>query len=346
MSEIRILVTGVGSIISDSVLKCFKEVKKRKIYIVGVDIKEKVACDNIDKFYQYKKPTDDDYIDTLLSICKQEKIQFLIPLVDLELSLLAKNKEMFLENNIIICVNNEEIIKKVQNKYELYKYLEKNNIGVPTTIEFSNKEEFIKACKTLNYPKDIVCYKPFFSSGSRGFKIIDNNLDWRKYLFQEKPDSRSIAYETVLYGLDKCRDIPPMMLMEFLSGDMFNINVLANKGKVIKIAISNVVEQNLGNATKSKIVNNKEIEEYVKKVTKLLNFTGNVGFQVAYSKDKIVKLIEINPRIQGSIYLACAAGINFPYLELKMYLNEELPKIKKIKEIVLERKFKDYIIED
>ena len=47
------------------------------------------------------------------------------------------------------------------------------------------------------------------------------------------------------------------------------------------------------------------------------------------SHNRIPKVIEINPRMGGSISLSVAAGVNLPYYSVKLALNEKLP-IKKI----------------
>ena len=73
MRDLRIIVTGVGSIVGSSIVKNYKVIKERKIYVVGVDIKNSVSNKYLDKYYQYKKPADNNYIKTLLDICQKEK---------------------------------------------------------------------------------------------------------------------------------------------------------------------------------------------------------------------------------------------------------------------------------
>ena len=63
MNDIRILVTGVGAFVAPSIIKNYTVIEERNIYVVGVDIKPIVSNKYIDKYYQYKKPTDKDYIE-------------------------------------------------------------------------------------------------------------------------------------------------------------------------------------------------------------------------------------------------------------------------------------------
>ena len=346
MNNLRILVTGCGAIVAPSIIKNYKEVKERNIYVVGVDIKKNVSNKYIDKFYQYKKASDEEYIPTLIKICKKEKINFIIPLVDDELLILAKNKERLREENIIVCINDSNKIELVQDKYKLYNFLKENNIDVPNNYKFETIKELENSCKLLGYPKNTLCYKPIISSGSRGFRIIKNNIDYENYLFNNKPNSKYIDYEFLIKSMKKCKNIPQMILMEYIEGDLYNVNVLANKGQTLYSVAGKVLDFEIGNTLKCKIENNKEVIEYCKKITKLLELDGNIGFEVAYDKNKVLKLIEINIRIQGQIYSSTLAGINFPYLELKYYLKEKLPDNIVPKEIIMNRYLEDIILEE
>ena len=346
MDNLRILVTGVGAFAAPSIIKNYKVVDERNIYVVGVDIKSNVNNKYIDKYYQYKKPTDKDYINTLLSICIKEKVDFVIPLVDDELLILSKNKKKFMDNNITICINDSEKIELVQNKYKLYKYLEKENIDVPRSVCFTTIDELLTGCEKLCFPKNTVCYKPVTSSGSRGLKVIKDELDYEKYLFMEKADSKYISMDFLAYSMKRCNNIPKMMLMEYVDGDLYNVNVLASDGRVLYAVAGKVLDFAIGNTIKCQIENNKEVLDYCKRITELLKLNGNVGFEVAYTSDRRLKLIEINIRVQGQIFSSTLAGVNLPYLELKSYLGEELPKKVNIKEITMTRYLEDIMISD
>ena len=70
------------------------------------------------------------------------------------------------------------------------------------------------------------------------------------------------------------------------------------------------------------------------------NYVAYAFYEVAYTNANKLKLIEINIRVQGQIYSSTLAGVNFPYLELKYYLGEELPKFD-IRAITMIRYFED-----
>ena len=55
MRDLRIIVTGVGSIVGSSIVKNYKVIKERKVYVVGVDIKNSVSNKYLDKYYHQNK---------------------------------------------------------------------------------------------------------------------------------------------------------------------------------------------------------------------------------------------------------------------------------------------------
>ena len=211
--------------------------------------------------------------------------------------------------------------------------LEKMNIEVPESYLFKDSKELLNKAKKLGFPKKEICYKPTRSSGSRGFKIIKNDINYEDFLFNQKPNSKYITMEYLVDTLNKCKNIPETMLMEYVEGDLYNVNVLASKGQTLYAVAGKVLDFALGNTIKCQIENNKEVLDYCSKIVEALELDGNVGLEVAYDSRRVLKLIEINIRVQGQIYSSTLAGINFPYLELKYYLQEELPKNKKNMEI-------------
>lgn len=344
MKDVRILVTGVGSIASVSVCRCFKSVKERNIYVVGADIKKQVANMNIDKYYANLRCDDPKLIDHLIDICKKEKIDFIMPLVDGELYRIAKHREDFLKVGTIVCLNDADTIALIQDKYGLYNYLEKHNIAVPKTILFNNLEQFIDGCKKLGFPKNDVCYKPITSSGSRGFRIICNQIDSEDYLFKSRPAINTFTYDYTIDLIKKVKKFPDMMLMELLSGALINIEAFAIHGETKKL-IMYTFPRDDGNFLGGKVIVDKAVQSYCEKLISVLNLDGYFGIQLAYSKDNIVKLIEINPRIHGSAIVTYFEDSNMPYFEIKYRLGEKIDFSKEIKPIKIEA-IREYVALD
>lgn len=344
MKDIRILVTGVGSIAAVSVCRCFKSVKERNIYVVGTDIKDHVPNMNIDKYYQNKRYDDPKLIEHLISICKREKIDLIMPLVDGELYHISKHREDFLKVGTIVCLNDANTISLIQNKLNLYNYLEKHGIATPKSLLFYNIDEFIDGCTKLGFPNNDVCYKPTISSGSRGFRIISNQIDFENYLFKDRPAINTFTYDYTINLMKNVKTFPEMMLMEFLSGALINVEAFAINGQTKKL-IMYTFPRDDGNFLGGDVIIDKEVQKYCEKVINILKLDGYFGLQLAYSKDNIVKLIEINPRIHGSAIVTYFEDSNMPYFEIKYRLGEKIDFSKEIKPIKVET-IREYVAFD
>ena len=102
-----------------------------KIYIVGIDKKKIKKIPLIDKIYCVKTLQIRKYISNVIKICKENKIDFLIPYSDFEAKTISQFKSSFTKLKIKLLVNNKKIIDVISNKYLTYKYLKKKGIRVP-----------------------------------------------------------------------------------------------------------------------------------------------------------------------------------------------------------------------
>lgn len=97
--------------------------------------------------------------------------------------------------------------------------------------------------------------------------------------------------------------------MERLFGPNLDIDILAWKGKLIKY----VIRQRIGfQAEKGSIIltKNHKIEKIIKNVVKLFNLTGIYDCDFMFNKKKQPSLLELNPRISGSLYASIFSGAN------------------------------------
>jgi carbamoyl-phosphate synthase large subunit len=77
-------------------------------------------------------------------------------------------------------------------------------------------------------------------------------------------------------------------------------------------------------------VNHPKIIKYSQKIIESLKLHGNIGFQFKKDKNGLPKILESNPRLQGTTCLCTASGANLVYLGIKLALGEKIikPKIK------------------
>ena len=118
----RVLLTAIGSM---SAACAIWKLKESGWYVVGCDIYpgewhyETTLCD---AFYRAPFATNQqDYIQFLLEVCKNEQLSYIIPLTDLEIDVINDNRTIFENAGVIICTQDSRVLNFARNKYELYK---------------------------------------------------------------------------------------------------------------------------------------------------------------------------------------------------------------------------------
>lgn len=182
--------------------------------------------------------------------------------------------------NIKYLLPNEESFCIARNKLKLSIWCEKNKIDIPNRI-YNNNTEF----------EDIII-KPIIGSGSKDITYIKKhnfnfeNIDKSKYIIQERLNNSS----KVIGGFYLIKD---NQLIDFYSHE--RIKTFPKKGGV---------------SIYSKSSQNYQIQKIGLNILNKLNWTGLVMIEFIYDeKEKKYKLIEINPRLWGSILLSEYSGV-------------------------------------
>ncbi|WP_164525486.1 ATP-grasp domain-containing protein [Siminovitchia acidinfaciens] len=317
-----VLLTGVGSPSAPGVIKSLRSARNHHFKIVGMDIDPDVATKAmVDKFFVGPEATSSHFIEECLTLCRAEKVDVILPLVSMELPRFSKNKQRFKGMGIEVSVSEHSSLIKAMNKGKLFQALKDKKISVPQSITVHTVDQLRKAIYDLGYPNRPVCMKPTVSDGSRGFRILDSQKNRLEHLFYEKPDSSYISVQELLDMLKDAYDIPETIVMEYLPHEEYSVDILANQGEVI-IAIPRLREKITdGISVKSLIVKEDDVIEYTSRIVKELGLHGNIGVQVRRDQNHQPKILEINPRIQGTIVHCTAAGVNLPYLAIKLAKN-------------------------
>ena len=325
-SELRILITGVGAPgIMGTVYSIKKNYDQRKVYLVGTDINEnavgKYLCNS---FHVLPIASDvQNYLDTLQRICLKEKIDIIVPQNTRELLILASNKQEFIDKNIRVLISNVEAIEKANDKFELMKICKSHNIPVSEFEKVSEFDKLFEAAKNLGWPDRKIVVKPPSSNGQRGVKIIDEKKDFKKAFFDEKPSN---LFDT-MDGLNKIlgQNFPELIVTEYLPGEEYTVDLI-RKGNFISAIPRKRDLIRSGITFNGSVENNPDIINYSKKLADVLNLEYCFGFQFKLDESNTPKILESNPRVQGTMVLSTIAGANIIYSSVKLLLGEDIPE--------------------
>lgn len=327
MDSVNILVTGAGAPGAAGIIHCLRDDSRLKIFSAdkNPDASGKLLSD---KFFVIPSANDPDFISRILDICISAKIQVVLPLVTRELLLFAHSIHTFRQQGIEVLVSSDHSLEIANDKGALYTFLQSKNIKVPQFEIVTTISEFEAATNQLGFPGIPVCFKPCRANGSRGFRIIHPHPDELKLLFEEKPSHTYIGYAEIIRILSS-GEWPPLLVSEYLPGDEYSIDclILPNQAPLILPRRRDRIQQ--GISTAGTFINDPIIIDYCRAIIEACQLTGNIGIQVKISTSGEPLILEINPRVQGTISSALGAGVNFPLLAVLNAIGEtpELDKI-------------------
>lgn len=328
MKDLTVLLSASGSPSMPGIIDCFKKNGERNIRVVGMDMADEPSAKYlVDAFYSVPAASAPEYCDIVLDICKREHVDIYFPNISAEVTAVSKRKDDFLSVGTVISTSNQEAVAIANNKLHLYQYLEGKGLPVPKYYGVHSLEDFYKGCEYLGYPETPVCLKIVDGSGSRGVRIIDATRNRYQIFVNEKPNSFYVAYEDMVSILKEADEFHEMLMVEYLPGNEYTVDLLANHGKVeYMVGRENIVSL-MSIAQESVVKEDIEAYEMSAKIIDALKLDGNIGFDFMRDANGRAVLMDLNPRITATVSVIAAAGVNLPYLRVKQLFQEELPKL-------------------
>jgi len=321
---IKVLVTGAGAPGGPGIIQALRSHPNLKLLAADTD---PLAAGRFlgEPFVQIPPANDPAFIDALLNLCIQHRIQVLFPLVTKELIPLANAKEKFSAQGTQVIVSDAQNLAIANNKARLLQHLQKAGIPVPGFQIVRSVEELKNACQQLGYPQKAVVIKPAFANGSRGVRILDAQKNRFDLLFHEKPSGLYSRLEEILPILEG-NELPELVVMEFLPGDEYTVDTLVQNGDIQLILPRKRIKMISGISVKGVFEKNEAIIEYSRQILSSLELNGPIGIQVKADPNRTFKILEINPRIQGTSVAAIGVGVNLPVLAVKQAMGFPFPE--------------------
>ena len=328
LRDINVMVTAAGAPGAPGIMRSLKQNNERGIRIIGTDTNpDSAGLFMADKSYIVPHGKSYDFIPKMLEIATAEKIDAIQPLATDELPAFAENIHLFEKIGTKVLVSKPQALKVANNKGKLYSFLEASGIPSPQSIMVTQQPEFEKAVYEMGYPDFPVCVKPQVSKGGRGFRILKEDINKLETLLNSKPDSTLITLDDMLSILDGNNRFPELVVMEHLPGDEYSVDLLVKDGEPLIVVPRKRDSIKLGISFVGTIEKNDEVINMATAISRALGLDYNINLQLKYSADGIPKIIEINPRVSGTIVLCTGGGVNMPYLGVKLALGEAIPRV-------------------
>lgn len=323
MKPISVMVTGVGGGgVGEQILKCLR-LSKLEYYIIGCDMnRTSKGLREVDKAYIIPPASDKQYIDCVMSLCKENDIKVLFYGSEPELKMFSKHRREFEDAGIYIPLNSEELIDICMDKSRTMDFLK--NQGFDTQkywkIEYESDLDEI-----TGFP---VVLKPSVGSGGSANIFIAQNMYELKafgayllnlhdqFLVQEYVGDAEHEYTVGVICNHEGRYINSIAVKKnILSGLSNKIKILNRTGRKELgdvLAISSGVSQ-------GEIGRFPEVTESSRHIAEALGTTASINVQCRLHNGKMY-VFEINPRISGTSSLRAMVGYNEP----EMFIREKI----------------------
>ena len=329
LKNCNVLITAAGNVFMPGTMACLRNNGERDLRLIGADMSDDpTILQMCDAAYQVPRGNDPSYVDALLEICRKEKIDVLLPIMSVELNALAENRERFSEIGTIVSVSDPEALVIANDKRQLLDFLREQGLPCADYYAVKSKDELLESVRKLGYPEKRVCVKATNGSGSRGFRILDAGISRYDMFLHEKPSAGVVRLEELTAILEEADEFPELLVMEYLPGTEYSVDLLADHGKVLFNCCRRSMRMENSIMLDAEIVDTPAVLDLCAEVTSKLGLDGNIGFDLRERADGTPLIMECNPRITAGIPYFALAGINLPYLCVKHLLGEELPACK------------------
>lgn len=325
MNEITVLLTGGGAPGASGIIKSLRKADERPIRIEAVDMNsDAYGFAFADGSHTVPAGDDPEYVPRMLEIADSVAADVILPLTTAELSPLSERREEF---DARVMVSDPEPLRIANNKGRLYRFLDERGFDVaPAYRRVTSEASFVEAVRSLGYPEEAVCFKPPVSSGMRGFRVLDAGTDRLTRLLEEKPGIPVTTLEEVRPVLSSANQFPELAVMEYLPGEEYSVDVLAMDDSVGPVIPRSRSRTRAGITFEGTVEQKTELIESARDICRSLGLEYNINLQFKYAADGTPRLIEINPRVAGTIVMCVGAGVNLPYLGVKYALGEQIPE--------------------
>lgn len=290
----NILLTAIGSM---SALCAINKLHEAGHKVVGCDIYPRewhYEASLCDVFEQAPYANTEDYIPFLINLAKKNGVKFIFPLTDLEIDIINKNREIFEQEDLVLCIPSRETLKIARDKYSLYKAFKDDEkvLSIPT---FSSDDDL----QMLTYP---CVAKPRGGRSSEGLYYLqdasqlENIKDKSDYLFQQK-----------------------------ISGSICTVDFVRNSvtGQNFCVPREELLRTKNGAGTTVRVFHDEKLELLVTYIGDKLSIQGVVNMEFI-KNDKGYFLIDINPRFSAGVAFSCKTGYDFINAHLACFTGSEL----------------------
>ena len=311
MKDLTVLVSASGAPGTAALLRGLRENGERTVRLIGTDMSERSIGRHLcDAFHLVPAGSDAGFADAILDVVERERVDAVLPQSSFDLEGLAEHRDRFA---VPVLVSRPDTIHRSNDKAETYELLHRLGVPAPEFRRVNGAAAVAEAARELGYPDRPVCFKPVFSSGSRGFRILDPTVDRAHQLLHERPGSVAMRLEEAVELLP-AEGGPDLLVMELATGGERTIDGIADGERVVLGHPKTREAMRAGLAMYFVTLDDPALMTLADRIVAELGIEHFFNIQLVGEH-----VIEINPRISTIVY---QEDLNLPYLGVKRALGE------------------------
>ncbi len=318
MNKRTALVTAIGSVAGDIVIKSLKKMGWR---VVGCDIypgQWLADSANVDAFYQAPYATDtENYLSFMERVCQAENVEMILPLIDVEVDIFSHNRTWFEEKNIVLCISPRQTLDICRDKKLFQEFVDENCPDIMTI-----PTSFLRDVDIPEWGFPVVC-KPYNGRSSLNLHYINDAEQWKGFTASADPD---------VYLVQPC-----------VNGSRIVADVVAQGDRAVVVLRRELISTVNGCGTSVYMYRDEQLEEKCRRLARYLGIMGCVNFEFILDEDGQYHIIECNPRFSGGTEFSCLAGYDCVKNHVRCFCGEEIEDVSYGPNRYIARKYEEFV---
>ena len=260
---------------------------------------------------------DEGYIPFLLQYCEANHIDAIISLFDIDLPVLARNKDRFAAIGTRVIVSSSEFVEICNDKWKTHQYLKSNGFAVPKT--YLRLEDVIQALDRgeIRYP---VIVKPRFGCGSIAVSVAEDEM---ALLYYFRRNTRTISRSYLRYESSTVKEA--ILYQECLQGQEYGADIINDLDGTHRISIiKKKIAMRAGETDIAELVNDERIRTEADRLGRLTGHIGNMDCDLFLVGDTPY-ILEMNARFGGGYPFSHMGGCDLPQAIVNWCLGWPVP---------------------
>ena len=302
---VNILILSAGT--RNKVVQYFRKTLAGRGTVIATDMSALApAIFDADKYYIVPRMSAPRYMDVVLDICRNEKVDGVLSLIDPELSLLAEHKTEFEALGTTVIGSSYDLCEMSLDKFQMYSWLTEH--GYRCAKSYMDKDAFF-----ADVDAGLITY-PVFVKPVRGSASI----------------SISKAYDRETVELLFAHE-DGLMIQEFLDGQEIGADVYIDliSHEVVSIFTTKKLKMRAGETDKAVSFKDEKLFALIERFVGEAGYCGQIDIDI-FEVDGEYYISEVNPRFGGGYPHAYESGAD----HMKLIVNnlDGIPNPKRIGE--------------